>query len=487
MPTLFVNRERVDVTANVPGDTPLLWILRDYLSMTGTKYGCGMSLCGACTVYIDGNPVRSCSTPLSSIKPGVEITTIEGLKTKESQAVQAAWEKLDVAQCGYCQSGQVMAATALLAKNQASHRRGHRPGDGRQSLPLRDLCAHPGRHQGSVEGARLARRSMNDIRIENVSRRGFLKAGSALSAGLIVGVHVPAFAQSGSPGKRRNGFCRGELGAERVRAHRRRQHGHGDMQASGNGPGQLYRPCHARCGRARRRVGSGPRRRRTGRRGSLQQHAVGADARHGRVDRDRELVGPAAAGGRSRARMLVAAAAQRWNVPASSITVKDGVVLHAASKRKATFGELANAAAALPVAGDAKPKDPKDWVYIGKHVPRKDARAKITGAAIFTQDVKLPDMLTAVVAHAPRFGARHTGFNADALKSDSRHPPGRRDPDRRRRARDEFLVGEAGSRCAEGPVGRQPRLQGVERRDHGALPEARREAGSRLRVTTATP
>ena len=102
---------------DVPGDTPLLWILRDYLSMTGTKYGCGMSLCGACTVFIDGNPVRSCMTPLSSIKPGVEITTIEGLKTKESQAVQAAWEKLDVAQCGYCQSGQVMAATALLAKN----------------------------------------------------------------------------------------------------------------------------------------------------------------------------------------------------------------------------------------------------------------------------------------------------------------------------------------------------------------------------------
>ena len=116
MPTLFVNRERVDVATSVPGDTPLLWILRDYLSMTGTKYGCGMSLCGACTVFIDGNPVRSCATPLSSIKPGVEITTIEGLKTKESQAVQAAWEKLDVAQCGYCQSGQVMAATALLAK-----------------------------------------------------------------------------------------------------------------------------------------------------------------------------------------------------------------------------------------------------------------------------------------------------------------------------------------------------------------------------------
>ena len=117
MPTLFVNRDRVDISSNVPGDTPLLWILRDHLSLTGTKYGCGMSLCGACTVDIDGTLVRSCATPLSSIKPGVKITTIEGLKTKESAAVQAAWEKLDVAQCGYCQSGQVMSATALLARN----------------------------------------------------------------------------------------------------------------------------------------------------------------------------------------------------------------------------------------------------------------------------------------------------------------------------------------------------------------------------------
>jgi isoquinoline 1-oxidoreductase alpha subunit len=117
MPTLFVNKDRVDISKDAPGDTPLLWLLRDELNLTGTKYGCGMALCGACTVYIDGQPVRSCVTPLSSIKPGVEITTIEGLKSREGQAVQAAWMKLDVPQCGYCQSGQIMSATALLAKN----------------------------------------------------------------------------------------------------------------------------------------------------------------------------------------------------------------------------------------------------------------------------------------------------------------------------------------------------------------------------------
>jgi isoquinoline 1-oxidoreductase alpha subunit len=111
---LFVNGQRY--TVNVPDDTPLLWVLRDQLKLTGTKYGCGMSLCGACTVHIDGAPTRSCTTPVSALKPGVEITTIEGVKSKEAKAVQAAWEKLDVPQCGYCQSGQIMSATGLLTK-----------------------------------------------------------------------------------------------------------------------------------------------------------------------------------------------------------------------------------------------------------------------------------------------------------------------------------------------------------------------------------
>jgi isoquinoline 1-oxidoreductase alpha subunit len=116
MPILFVNKERIDISAGVAADTPLLWILRDSLNLTGTKYGCGRALCGACTVYVEGQPVRSCQTPLSSLKNGADVTTIEGLTSKEGRAIQAAWEKLDVPQCGYCQSGQVMAAAALLAR-----------------------------------------------------------------------------------------------------------------------------------------------------------------------------------------------------------------------------------------------------------------------------------------------------------------------------------------------------------------------------------
>jgi isoquinoline 1-oxidoreductase alpha subunit len=97
-------------------DTPLLWVLRDTLGMTGTKYGCGMALCGACTVHVDGVATRSCATPVSALGDA-KITTIEGLAGKAANAVRAAWDKLNVVQCGYCQSGQVMAAAALLAAN----------------------------------------------------------------------------------------------------------------------------------------------------------------------------------------------------------------------------------------------------------------------------------------------------------------------------------------------------------------------------------
>ncbi len=107
------------VQADVDGDTPLLWVLRDHLDLTGTKFGCGMALCGACTVHLDGEPARSCVTPVSAAA-GRKITTVEGIgETRVGQAVQAAWAAESVPQCGYCQSGQVMAAAALLESNPA--------------------------------------------------------------------------------------------------------------------------------------------------------------------------------------------------------------------------------------------------------------------------------------------------------------------------------------------------------------------------------
>jgi len=103
---------RVDVDPQ----TPLLWAIRDGAGLMGTKYGCGIAQCGACTVHVDGQPMRSCSLPVSAVGAS-EITTIEGIKSKEAQAVQKAWVSLDVPQCGYCQSGQVMSATSLLELN----------------------------------------------------------------------------------------------------------------------------------------------------------------------------------------------------------------------------------------------------------------------------------------------------------------------------------------------------------------------------------
>ena len=103
--------------ADVAPDTPLLWVLRDTLHLTGTKYGCGQALCGACTVHVDGVPTRACSVPVSSVA-GRKVTTIEAVDHEHvGKAVQEAWRKLDVVQCGYCQSGQIMSAVALLATN----------------------------------------------------------------------------------------------------------------------------------------------------------------------------------------------------------------------------------------------------------------------------------------------------------------------------------------------------------------------------------
>ncbi len=115
MKSITVNGQERPI--NVPEDMPLLWVLRDELNLTGTKFGCGVAQCGACTVHIDGTPARACQTPVGSLDAGTRITTIEGVSGKAAQAVQAAWRALDVVQCGYCQSGQIMSAIALVSAN----------------------------------------------------------------------------------------------------------------------------------------------------------------------------------------------------------------------------------------------------------------------------------------------------------------------------------------------------------------------------------
>lgn len=117
MATNFVLNDK-PISLDVEPDMPLLWAVRESAGLHGTKFGCGMALCGACTVHLDGKPIRSCITPVSSVQ-GREVRTIEGLASKSARAVQEAWIELQVPQCGYCQSGQIMSATALLERNQA--------------------------------------------------------------------------------------------------------------------------------------------------------------------------------------------------------------------------------------------------------------------------------------------------------------------------------------------------------------------------------
>jgi isoquinoline 1-oxidoreductase subunit alpha len=112
--TLNINGR--ELRTEVAPDTPLLWVLRDHLGLVGTKYGCGVAACGACTVHVDGNAVRSCSLPVSSVGTA-QVTTIEGLSEKGDHPVQLAWDEADVPQCGYCQAGQIMTAAALLKRN----------------------------------------------------------------------------------------------------------------------------------------------------------------------------------------------------------------------------------------------------------------------------------------------------------------------------------------------------------------------------------
>jgi isoquinoline 1-oxidoreductase alpha subunit len=131
MARLNVNGETIDV--DVDGSTPLLWVLREQLGLTGTKYSCGIGLCGACTVHIDGEAVRSCVIPASAVSDSQRITTIEGLSADGSHPLQQAWLKLDVPQCGYCQPGMIMSAAALLDRSPA-------PSDAEIDANITNIC-----------------------------------------------------------------------------------------------------------------------------------------------------------------------------------------------------------------------------------------------------------------------------------------------------------------------------------------------------------
>jgi isoquinoline 1-oxidoreductase beta subunit len=354
MISLNINGKPVQVDAE--SDTPLLWVLRDHLDMTGTKFGCGMALCGACTVHVDGAPTRSCVTAASSLA-GKRITTIEAIgRTPAGKAVQNAWVAESVPQCGYCDVGK--------------------------HLPLRDLSAHPGGDQESRE-VRM---------IRNLSRRDFLKSSGALVLG--VALPVPGLAQVKGEAFAPNAFVR--IGADNTVTVIVKHLEMGQGTYTGL-PTLVAEELDADWSQMRAEGAPADAARYNNLFWGPAQGTGGSTALANSYEQLRK------AGATARA-MLVAAAAAKWEVPVSEIRVQKGMVY--SKTQKASFGELAAEAAKQPMPADPPLKDPKRFVYIGKaNLPRTDARAKSTGTARFTQDVKLPGMLTAVVLHPPRFGA----------------------------------------------------------------------------------
>jgi isoquinoline 1-oxidoreductase beta subunit len=358
--------------------SPLLWVLRDVLGMHGTKYGCGIGFCAACTVLIDGRNTKSCQTPAGRAA-GKAVTTVEGASGPVVDAVRDAWHRGNVVQCGYCQGGQTLAAAALLEADRAPDdaavgrwmngnlcRCGTYPRI-REAIGQASATLAAGRDPERLAAVRelemqpLTPEELADpvhpyVRIHPdgtvVAYSNQIEMGQGAHTGLatIVAEELDADFASVRVVNAANGATPG-----------------GDVYGTPAGGGFI-------------------------------QLTGASTSTKGFWDRYR------LAAAQARAR-LVAAAAQTWGVPAEEVEISSGVVSHRSGK-SAGFGDLAVRAAQLPVPGSVQPKDPGQYKLIGREgLLRVDAPGKILGKTRFTIDVALPRMLTAVVLHPPKFGA----------------------------------------------------------------------------------
>lgn len=377
---LNVNNEQCVI--DVGSDTPLLWVIREHLGLTGTKYGCGIARCGACTVLVDGEAVRSCRTRVSSVV-GKKIITVEGLSSNADHPVQRAWIEEDVPQCGYCHSGQIMSAVALLMKKS-------RPTE----EDIDDFMSHNICRCGTYQ------------RI----RRAVLRASQMMAEG---GKASPSFGQNPASGAvtqstrswMLNPFVR--IGADEtvtIIAN------HSEMGQGVYTSLPMLVAEELECDWSKVIVEAAPV-------DPAYNHAEwgiiqgtgGSSSVSSEWERLRKM-------GAAARQMLVAAAADLWKVQETSCRVENGIVIHPSGK-KLTFGELAEKAANTTSPKDSQLKESTNFRIVGTSTKRLDTPEKVSGKGVFGIDVTLPGILVAVMAHPPVFGAKVVSFNADKAKA----------------------------------------------------------------------
>ena len=442
---LNINGQTHEVGDDVDPKTPLLWVLRDTLGLVGTKYGCGVGQCSACTVHLNGFPIQSCQLPLDSVADQ-KITTIEGIaKDGKLTAVQQAWIEEDVPQCGYCQAGQIMRATALLARVPKPTDARDRHGHAGEHLPLRHLHPNPQgdpQRRGQDRESRRCVMSTNERFVPNpylpeflqkleqqrfeeqatLSRRNFIKVTGLAGGGLVLALSLGTTTQKALAQAAPATFSANPY-----------------VQIKPDGTIVLFAK--------NPEVGQGVKT-------SLPMivaEELDADWQKVHVEQsviDAKLYGPQVAGGSTSTptnwdnlrragatarAMLVTAAAKTWNVPESEITTANSVAFHRASNRTASYGDLASMAATLPVpdAASVPLKKRSEYRLLGTRVTGVDNEKIVTGQPLFGIDQRVPGMVYASYTKAPKIGARVVSANLDEIKK----LPG---------VKDAFIVGHQG-------------------------------------------